>query len=51
MKNPGPLCTVTQFGAGIHNYWTAEEDLPLGVAPAVYITWDEAIKGGYFLKD
>ncbi len=51
MINPAPLCTVTQFGAGIHNYWTAEEDLPLGVAPAVYTTWNEAIKGGYFLKD
>jgi hypothetical protein len=48
--NPAPLCTVTQFGAGIHNYMTAEEDLPLGVGPAVFTTWDEAIKGGYFIR-
>lgn len=47
---PAPLVTVTQFGAGIHGYTTSEEDLPLGVGPAVFTTWDEAIKGGYFLR-
>jgi hypothetical protein len=48
--SPAPLVTVTQFGAGVHRYMTAEEDLPSGIAPAVFTTWDEAIKGGYFLQ-
>ena len=48
---PAPLVTVTHFQAGAHGYADAEEDLPLGIAPAVFASWDEAIRGGYFVKN
>ena len=47
---PSPLVTVTHFQAGTHDYAAPEDDLPLGIAPAVFQSWDDAIKGGYFLK-
>lgn len=46
---PAPLATVTQFRAGSHYYISEEEDLPLGIAPAVFKSWDTAIRTGYFL--
>ena len=48
--DPAPLVTVTRFEAGTHSYNTAEEGLPFGIAPAVFRSWDQAIRGGYFLK-
>lgn len=48
---PAPLVTVTHFQAGAHGYADAEENLPLGIAPAVFASWDEAIRNGYFVKD
>lgn len=48
--NPAPLVTVTRFGAGMHAYSTPEQHLPHGIAPAVFAAWDDAIRGGYFLR-
>ena len=45
---PAPLVTVTRFGAGMHGYATPEPDLPMGIAPAVFASWEDAIRGGYF---
>ena len=47
---PAPLVTVTRFDAGRHDYSAPEEDLPFGIAPAVFASWDAAIRGGYFLR-
>lgn len=46
---PAPLATLTHFQAGQHYYISEEPDLPYGIAPAVFASWDDAIKGGYFL--
>jgi hypothetical protein len=46
--NPAPVATVTRFAAGQHGYALPEDDLPLGIAPAVFTSWDNAIKTGYF---
>ncbi len=46
--DPAPLVTVTRFGAGIHAYATPEDGLPHGIAPTVFASWDDAIRGGYF---
>lgn len=48
--DPAPLVTVTHFQAGTHGYVDPEPDLPMGIAPAVFQSWDDAIKGGYFLR-
>jgi len=45
---PAPLVTVTRFGAGMHGYAVPEPDLPIGIAPAVFASWETAIQGGYF---
>jgi hypothetical protein len=47
--NPAPRVTVTRFGAGIHHIWSPEQDLPMGIAPAVLQSWYDAIMGGYFV--
>jgi hypothetical protein len=49
--DPAPLVTVTRFDAGRHDYSAPEEDLPFGIAPAVFASWDAAIRGGYFLRN
>ncbi len=49
--SPAPLVTVTRFDAGRHYYSSPEEGLPHGIAPAVFASWDAAIRGGYFLND
>ena len=49
--DPAPVVTVTRFEGGTHSYADPEDGLPLGIAPAVFASWDEAIKGGYFLRD
>ena len=48
--DPAPLTTVTQFQAGQHYYSSPEPGLPHGIAPAVFASWDSAIRGGYFLR-
>ena len=48
--SPAPLVCVTHFQAGTHYYSGPEKDLPLGIAPAVFASWDDAIRGGYFLQ-
>ena len=45
---PAPKTHLTHLGAGVHNFWKAEEGLPQGVAPAAIKLWNEAITGGYF---
>lgn len=32
-------------------YSSPEPDLPHGIAPAVFASWDSAIRGGYFLRN
>ena len=51
--DPAPKYSLTQFMAGKHGYMAADEslDLPLGIGPAVFMQWDNAIKGGWFLVD
>jgi len=46
---PTPRVDVVHFEAGVHCIWIPEKDLPMGIAPAVIISWDNAIKGGYFV--
>jgi len=45
---PAPRAKLIRFGAGVHTFWLAEKDLPLGIAPSVVRLWNEAIKDGYF---
>ena len=33
--NPAPKIALTRFGAGVHSFWKAEKDLPVGIAPSV----------------
>ena len=46
---PAPKVGLVCFGAGVHVFWLAEKDLPLGIAPSVVRLWDEAIKNGFFV--
>jgi hypothetical protein len=46
---PAPKIALTRFGAGVHSFWKAEQDLPVGIAPSVLRTWNDAVLGGYFL--
>jgi hypothetical protein len=48
--DPAPVVTVTRFGAGTHAYAAPEDDLPVGIAPAVFESWNNAIVGGYFVR-
>jgi hypothetical protein len=47
--NPAPKIAFTRFGAGVHSFWKAEKDLPVGIAPSVLRTWHDAVVGGYFV--
>lgn len=47
---PAPKVRLARFGAGVHVFWLAEKDLPLGIAPAAARLWDQAITNGYFLS-
>ena len=40
--NPAPKIALTRFGAGVHSFWKAEKDLPVGIAPSVLRTWHDA---------
>lgn len=46
---PAPKIGLIRFGAGVHSFWKAEKDLPAGIAPSVLKSWDQAVRGGYFL--
>ncbi len=46
---PAPKIALTRFGAGVHSFWKAEKDLPVGIVPSVLKSWDQAVRGGYFL--
>ncbi len=49
---PAPKVSLTQYPFGTHGYMNGEviEGVKLGVGPAVFQQWDNAIKGGYFLE-
>ncbi len=47
--NPAPKIALTRFGAGVHAFWRAEKDLPVGIAPSVLRTWNDAVVGGTLL--
>lgn len=46
--NPAPKIALTRFGAGVHSFWKAEKDLPVGIVPSVLKSWHDAVTGGYF---
>ncbi len=46
---PAPKIGITRFGPGGHIFWKAEKDLPAGIVPSVLKSWDQAVRGGYFL--
>ena len=48
--NPAPKIALTRFGAGVHSFWKAEKDLPVGIVPSVLKSWNDAVTGGYFLS-
>lgn len=49
--NPAPKVSLTQFAAGTHGYMSGEvaQGIDLGIGPAVFQQWDDAIKGGFFV--
>lgn len=49
--NPSPKTALVQFDAGKHGYMSGEESegLDLGIGPAVFKVWDDAIRGGWFV--
>ena len=49
--NPAPKTSLVHFQAGIHSYWNALDELPVGIAPSVVKLWFEAVTGGYFLVE
>jgi hypothetical protein len=46
---PAPKIAITSFGAGVHSFWKAEKDLPIGIVPSVIKSWKEAVMSGYFV--
>ena len=48
--DPAPKVSLTQYPFGTHGYMNGEiiEGVKLGVGPAVFQQWDDAIKGGFF---
>ena len=51
--DPAPKVSLTQFDLGTHGYMEGEhvEGVPFGVGPAVFLQWDDAIKGGFFMRE
>ncbi|MEE2821959.1 MAG: hypothetical protein VYA53_03155 [Acidobacteriota bacterium] len=47
---PAPKVHWVPFRLGVHSYSQPEQDLPMGVAPAVAQLWYEAIMEGYFIQ-
>jgi hypothetical protein len=50
--DPTPKVSLTRYPFGTHGYMSGEavEGIDLGVGPAVFQQWDDAIKGGFFLQ-
>lgn len=46
---PTPRTGLTRFMTGVHQIWRPEEDLPMGIAPAVISQWNEAVTNGWFV--
>jgi hypothetical protein len=46
---PPPKIALTRFMAGVHMIWTPEQDLPMGITPAVVQQWHDAIVNGWFV--
>jgi len=46
---PQPKTALTRFGAGVHSYWTPENNLPLGIAPVVAQLYYDAIRQGFYV--
>ena len=46
---PPPRTDLIRFMAGVHVYTTPEDGLPIGIAPAAALVWNDAICGGYFV--
>ena len=44
-----PKTALTCYGAGVHVFWLAEKDLPVGIMPSVVRLWHESIMNGYFV--
>jgi hypothetical protein len=38
----------SSYRAGVHSFWKAEKDLPVGIVPSVIKSWHEAVMNGYF---
>ena len=49
--DPPPKTSLVHFQAGVHSYWTDEEELPLGIGPVVAKIWYQAVTRGYFIVD
>jgi hypothetical protein len=51
--DPAPKVSLTQFALGTHGYMEGEhvQGAPFGVGPAVFLQWDDAIKGGFFIEE
>lgn len=47
--DPAPKTGLTRFMAGVHMIWDPEEDLPMGITPAVVKQWHDAIVEGWFV--
>jgi pimeloyl-ACP methyl ester carboxylesterase len=50
---PAPTTGLTQFGVGTHVYMKGEyaDGVELGIGPAVFEQWHDAITGGFFVDD
>lgn len=50
---PPPRVSLTQYPFGTHGYMSGEfaPGVSLGVGPAVFQQWDDAIKGGFFVTN
>ncbi len=51
--DPAPDVSLTEFGYGTHMYMDGEyvDGVNLGIGPAVFQQWDEAIRGGFFSSE
>jgi hypothetical protein len=47
--SPAPRVAVTRMMAGVHAYTKPELGLPVGIAPAAALHFNDAIMGGYFV--
>ena len=51
--DPAPKYSLTQFMAGKHGYMARDDSagLPFGIGPAVFLQWEQAINGGWFVVE